>query len=109
MHFANRQQFACFRERNRRKVGYSIFLFEQPAEVGPVNLVLGNLQVDQLAVDDYSQLGTNDVNLRLDLTPGKRLWFPTDDQDHPGWFSAINRFIHCWPYVEIDQDVATAR
>lgn len=108
VHFANHQQFAYFREREPAgKVGYSIFLFEQPAEGEPVNLVLGNLQVDQLAVDDYSQLGTNDVKLRW-IDAGQALVVPTDDQDL--WLVLSDQPLHplLAPYVEIDQDVATA-
>lgn len=106
VHFANHEQFAYFREREpAAKVGYSIFLFEQPAEGEPVNLVLGNLQVDQLSAGDYFQLGTNDVGLRW-IDAGQALIIPTDER--PLWLALGDQPLHplLASYLEIDQDVA---
>lgn len=107
VHFANHDQFAYFRGREpAAKVGYSIFLFEQPAEGAPVNLVLGNLQVDQLTANDFSRLGTNDVGLSW-IDAGQALIIPTDDR--PLWLALGDRPLHplLAAYLEIDQEAAT--
>ncbi len=107
VHFADHAQFAYFRDREpAAKVGYSIFLFEQPAQGKPVNLVLGNLQVDQLGADDYSQLGTNDVSLRW-IDAGQALILPTDQK--PLWLALGDQLVHplLASYVTLDQNIAT--
>lgn len=63
--FADHDLFAFFRQRDpAAKIGYSIFLYEQPARGEPVDLLLGDLQVDEIAAPDFALLGTNDVTLR---------------------------------------------
>lgn len=65
VHFANHDQFRVFRERPPEdKVGYSIFLYRQPARGEPVDLLLSNIQLDDLLPEDYARLGTNDVRPR---------------------------------------------
>ena len=65
VHFANHEQFSVFREREPdRKIGYSIFLYHQPGYGDPVDLLLGNVQLDQISAEDFAALGTNDVTLR---------------------------------------------
>jgi 4-amino-4-deoxy-L-arabinose transferase-like glycosyltransferase len=65
VHFADPDQFRYFRERPPDgKVGYSIFLYNVPPRGAPVDLLLSNTQVDDLAPADFARLGTNDVTLR---------------------------------------------
>jgi len=65
VHFANHDQFRVFRERvPDDKVGYSIFLYRQPARGEPVDLLLSNMQIDTILPGDYDRLGTNDVRPR---------------------------------------------
>jgi hypothetical protein len=85
VHFADRDQFAFFRrQKPLAKIGYSIFLFDQPAYGHAVDLLLGNVQVDELRLDDYARLQTNDVTLR---------WFDADqallltENDKPVWLA----------------------
>lgn len=65
VHFDDHDLYAIFRQRRpAAKVGYSIFLYEQAARGDPVELLLGDLQVDEIAPQDFALLGTNDVTLR---------------------------------------------
>ncbi len=62
--FANRDQFAWFREREPiAKIGYSIFLYEVLPMGEPVELALGGVQLDEIAPEDLAQLGTNQLIL----------------------------------------------
>ncbi len=93
VHFADHDLFAFFRARPpAAKIGYSIFLYEQPAHGEPVDLLLGNVQVDGIAPHDFALLGTNDVTLRwfdtrsaVILPDGAGvIWLALDDQPvHP--------------------------
>jgi len=65
VHFADHDQFAYFRDREpEAKVGYSIFLYEQPARGPAADLLLAGTQVDDISPDEFARLGTNDVELR---------------------------------------------
>jgi hypothetical protein len=65
VHFFNHDQFRFFRDIDPdAKLGYSIFLYDVPARGEPVNLILSGLQPDEIAPQDFAQLGTNDVTLR---------------------------------------------
>jgi len=65
VHFADHDQFRFFREREADdKVGYSIFLYNVPPRGAPVDLLLSNTQVDELAAADFARLDSNDVRLR---------------------------------------------
>ncbi len=62
VHFDNHDQFLFFRNRRpETKIGYSIFLYRQPARGTPVDLLLSGIQIDQIEPADYARLGTNDV------------------------------------------------
>lgn len=88
VHFADHDQFAYFRERTpQAKVGYSIFLYDQPAHGQPVDLLLGNLQVDELEPDDFARLATNDVALRW-FDANQAVVLPT--RDRPVWLALAN-------------------
>jgi hypothetical protein len=65
VHFADHAQFDYFRTREpAAKVGYSIFLYEQPAYGTPVDVLLANGQIDELTPEDFNRFGTNDTTLR---------------------------------------------
>ena len=65
VHFADHDQFRFFRERQPdAKVGYSIFLYDVPPRGAPVDMLLSNTQVDEMAAADFARLGTNDTRLR---------------------------------------------
>lgn len=92
VHFDNHDLFAIFRERRpAAKVGYSIFLYEQAARGVPAELLLGNMQVDEIAPRDFATLGTNDVTLRwfdaqsaVILPDGGEVWLALGAQPvHP--------------------------
>ncbi len=92
VHFANPNQFRVFRERAPDdKIGYSIFLYWQPARGEPVDLLLGNTQIDAIAPADYARLGTNDVRPR---------WFDSaqavivPDGTRPAWLVASPEALH---------------
>ncbi len=85
VHFANHDQFDYFRRRTPAdKIGYSIFLYEQPAHGPAVDLLLGGVQVDELAPEHFAQLGTNDVTLRW-FNPDEALILP--DGARPVWLA----------------------
>lgn len=88
VHFADHNQFEFFRQREPLdKVGYSIFLFDQPAIGQPVNLLLGNIQVVELLPDDYAQFRTNDVELRW-FDANQAILLPSNDK--PIWLALKN-------------------
>jgi hypothetical protein len=65
VHFADHDQFDYFRSREPvDKVGYSIFIYEQPAHGQLVDVLLANGQIDELAPDDFSRMGSNQTILR---------------------------------------------
>jgi hypothetical protein len=58
VHFENHDLFAWFRDQEPvDKIGYSIFLFEVPAQGEAIDIALGNIQLDQIAPADFSRLG----------------------------------------------------
>ena len=80
VHFTNHDLFTYFRDRKpNTKIGNSIFIFEEPAYGVPVDLILGNIQVDQIAPDDYALFNTNDVTLRW-VDPGQAFILPGTDR-----------------------------
>jgi hypothetical protein len=65
VHFADHAQFDFFRTREpAAKVGYSIFLYEQPAYGPPVDVLLANGQINELSPEDFDRFGTNHTILR---------------------------------------------
>lgn len=101
VHFADHDQFAFFRSREPQdKIGHSIFMFDQPKRGTPVNLMLGDLQVDQLLPEDFGRLETNDVLLRW-FDPQTSLILPLDDR--PLWIALGDRSLDpdLAPYVEM--------
>ena len=101
VHFADHDQFAFFRNREPQdKIGHSIFMFDQPKRGTPINLLLGNLQVDELLPADYGRLETNDVRLRW-FDPQSSLILPFDDQ--PLWIALGDESLHpdLAPYLEM--------
>ena len=86
VHFLDHDEFAYFREREPDdKLGYSIFLYNVAAYGEPANLILGGLQPDQIAPQDWANLETNDVTLRW-LDGRQALLLPQDGR--PTWFAA---------------------
>ncbi len=79
VHFTNHDQFAWFREQQPLdKLGYSLFLFQVPGYGEPVTLLLSGLQMDEIDLDDYALLETNDVTGRwFDLN--QSLILPAND------------------------------
>lgn len=65
VHFANHDQFAWFRNREPiAKIGYSIFLYEAPAQGGPVDVVLAGMQLDEISAPDFARFNSNHVSPR---------------------------------------------
>lgn len=102
VHFADHDQFHFFRGREpSTKIGYSIFLFEQPARGEPVDLLLSGVQLDQIAPDNFALLGTNDVTPR---------WFDGEraiilpDGARPVWLVLEDRPLNSLlrPYLSFD-------
>lgn len=103
VHFANHDQFAYFRERDPiAKIGYSLFLYEVPVEGGPVDVLLGDVQLDEIAPDDFQQFNSNDVTPRwfdpaqaIIIPDSNRRWLvlATDTAVSP----IIQAFITDWP------------
>jgi hypothetical protein len=105
VHFANHDQFRFFRGREpSAKIGYSIFLFEQPARGEPADLLLTGVQLNGLAPDDFTLLGTNDVTPR---------WFDGEraiilpDGARPVWLALGDQPLHplLRPYLAFDEAV----
>jgi hypothetical protein len=70
VHFDDHDLMAWFRDRDPlAKIGYSIFLYQVPAQGQPIDLALGSLQLDEIPVEEHERFGTNDV------TPH---WFDAD-------------------------------
>jgi hypothetical protein len=67
--FQDHDLFATFRQREPiARIGYSIFIYEVAARGRPVDLLLNGLQVDELPVELFAELKSNDVHLRwLDI------------------------------------------
>lgn len=100
VHFADHDQFRFFREKEPvGKIGYSIFLYEQPARGDPVNLLLGDVQLDEIEAEDYVRFGTNDVLPRW-INPQQAIILPDDAR--PAWLAIghtpLNPLFS--PYVE---------
>jgi hypothetical protein len=94
VHFANHDQFAYFRERVPvDKIGYSIFLYEEASYGEPVDLILGDVQVDQIEPEDYDLLGTNDVLLRW-VDPGQAFILPPSGR--PTWVALPGNSLNPW-------------
>jgi hypothetical protein len=92
VHFSNHDQFLYFRDRKPSvKIGYSIFLYKQPASGAPVDLLLSGMQIDQIAPVDFALLTTNEVRPR---------WFDGERAiivpggEHPLWLAVGGRSIH---------------
>lgn len=76
VHFGNHDQFAYFREQEpAAKIGYSIFLFDVPARGEAIDLLLGDVQVDELVARDHALFQTNDIRLRW-IDPSQALIVP---------------------------------
>ncbi|MCA9933843.1 MAG: glycosyltransferase family 39 protein [Anaerolineales bacterium] len=79
VHFTDHDQFAYFRNRDPiAKIGYSIFIYEVTAVGPPLNLALGGLQPDEIALNDYALLGTNDVSMHW-FDPAQSLLLPAGE------------------------------
>ncbi|MFZ0545437.1 MAG: phospholipid carrier-dependent glycosyltransferase [Candidatus Promineifilaceae bacterium] len=62
VHFSNHDLFAWFKaQKPVDKIGYSIFLYEVPSQSDPINVALGNIQLDEIDPADFDQLGTNNI------------------------------------------------
>ena len=62
VHFNNHDLFDWFRTREPvDKLGYTIFLYEVAAQSEPINVALGNIQLDEIDTADFAQLGTNNI------------------------------------------------
>ncbi len=76
----DRDTYAWFREREAvDKIGYSVFVYDVPrwgAGESPVNLALSGIGIDQLGLDAFEALGTNDLALRW-FDARSSLVFPT--------------------------------
>ncbi len=108
VHFADHDLFAYFRERPpAAKIGYSIFLYEQPAHGQPVDLLLGNLQVDEIAPQDFDLLGTNDVTLRW-FDPQSAIILPAGARE--SWLALDGQPVHplLRPYWGLDGQAPAA-
>ncbi|VAW31347.1 hypothetical protein MNBD_CHLOROFLEXI01-4245, partial [hydrothermal vent metagenome] len=79
VHFANRDLFAWFREREPiAKIGYSIFIYDVPPRGQPTDLVLAGVQLDEIAPNDFTRFKTNNLTLHwIDPTEGF-LWPESD-------------------------------
>ena len=79
VHFANRDQFAWFRQRDPiAKIGYSIFLYDVPAVGPPVDAAWGGVQPDEIAPQDYALLQSNAVTSRW-FDPAQSLLRPSGE------------------------------
>jgi len=108
VHFAEHDLLRTFRDRAPDdKVGYSIFLYEQPARGQAVDLLLSNVQLDVIAPEAYARLATNDTRPR---------WFDgaraviVPDGVRPVWLAAAGDGIHplLQPYLVEDAPRAVA-
>ncbi len=79
--------YAWFREKKPlTKIGYSVFIYDVPRwgeSQGAVSLALSGVGVDQLALDAFQTMGSNDVALRWFDAAGS-LVFPAGDG---GWYA----------------------
>jgi len=79
--------YAWFREREpTAKIGYSVFVYDVPrwgTGVGPVDVALSGLGIDQLDRDAFAAWDTNDVRLRW-FDAQSSLVFPADGE---GWYA----------------------
>jgi len=83
----DRDTYAWFREREPvDKIGYSVFVYEVPrwgeGQV-PIDLALSGVGVDQLDLDAFQTLGTNDLALRW-FDARSSMVFPAGDG---GWYA----------------------
>src|SRR5690606_7369739 len=109
VHFADHDQFAVFRGRApTAKIGYSIFLFEQPVRGHPVDLLLAGTHVDDLLPEDFALLGTNDVELRW-FDPDQAILLPGGDR--PIWLALGPRELHplLMPFLATGSGTPAAR
>jgi len=56
------------------KAGYSIFIYDVPANGPPVGLALSGIGISTIAKDDYAQFGSNDVTPRWFDARAALLW-----------------------------------
>lgn len=62
---ADHDQFATFRDRDPiAKLGYSIFLYEIESIGDPINIALGNVQLDNITTADFDRFNSNDIHPR---------------------------------------------
>ena len=62
VHFNDHDVFRYFRQRKpSANIGHSILLFHVPQRGERVDILLGNLQLDELSADDFALLGSNAV------------------------------------------------
>ena len=101
VHFADHDLFAFFRARRPAdKIGRSIFLYEQPARGEPVDLLLGNVQIDEIEPRDFAFLDTNDVTLRW-FDPQSTVILPDAARD--SWLALGDQPLHplLLPYLGV--------
>lgn len=103
VHFDDHDQFHYFRDRQPEdKIGYSIFLYEQPTRGTPVDLLLSGLQIDQIDPSDYALLGTNEVTPRW-FDGSRAIVIP--DGNQPVWIGLGAQALHplLRPYLDFDR------
>lgn len=106
VHFGNHDQFAYFREQEpAAKIGYSIFLYNVPARGKAIDLLLGGIQVDELAARDHALFQTNDVRLRW-FDPSQALILP--DGTRASWLAVGAEEIDplLAPFLEIKPEMS---
>lgn len=82
--FDDHDALAWFREREpTAKIGYSIFVYTVSAENSRVDLSLGGLGVDDLALTEWQQFDTNDLTLHW-FNPTNSLLIPPSTS---GWLA----------------------
>lgn len=102
VHFADHDQFEFFRSREpATKIGYSIFLYELPAQGDPADVLLGNTQIDDLPAEAFAHLGTNDVILHW-FDPGQAIVLPSGSR--PSWLVLDGSDVHplLEPFLNFD-------
>ena len=85
------QRFAWFQEREPDdKVGYSLFVYEVPADGPPTEVAISGLGLDSVSPTDFEQsFGSNDVSLRWYDARRAFLWPSFHSSDTASSWSAV--------------------
>ncbi len=105
VHFANHDQFAWFREREPvAKIGYSIFLYEVPARGEPVDVALGNVQLDEIVPEDFALFGSNDVTPHW-FDPAQSVLIPPQNS----WLALSNNTAVPKPFIYLTNQLESVQ